>query len=117
MITTFRFKATKATGNKDVHYQVDLGQDILDNISDSIIRGHATANATVEIQNRKGAILRRSESAEDAQALLRETFGFEDATVEVYVPTTKTKVLTLADIRKAIASGKITKDDLEQMLS
>lgn len=116
MNTVFTFKATKATENGGIQYKVDLGQDILDGMGDSAIRAYAVAHAKVELQNKKGSILRQSGSTEDAQATL-VSLGYEGATVEIYTPTTKTKVLTVDSIRKAIASGKLTKQDIENMLN
>jgi len=115
MNTILTFKATKASENKDVQYQVDLGEDILDKVPDTM--AYATAHAKVELQNRKGALLRQSASTEDALATLK-TFGYEHATVELYVPTTKPKKeLTPEDIRKAIASGKLAKDAVLAVLN
>jgi hypothetical protein len=118
MNTVFTFKATKATENGDNQYQVDLGQDILAGMSEGEVIRCATAHAKVELQNRKGALLRASEDAVAAEKLLQDTFGYPDAAVEVYVPTTiPRKEITLADIHKAIASGKISREDIENSLN
>lgn len=118
MNTVFTFKATKATTNGDVQYKVDLGQDILKGMSEDVVRAYAIAHAKVELQNRKGAILRSSEDAVSAEKLLQGTFEYPDASVEVYVPTVKPrKELTIADIRKALASGKISREDIENSLN
>lgn len=115
MNTVFTFKATKATENGGIQYRVDLGQDILEGMSEDTVESYAVAHAKVEIQNRKGSILRQSGSIEDAVATLK-SFGFGDVSVEVYTPTTKPKVLTIADIRKAISSGKINKAEVEEYI-
>lgn len=117
MDTVFTFKATKSTDNGGIQYKVDLGQDILEGMSEDTVKAYAIAHAKVELQNRKGALLRQSDTVDGAQSVLRETFGYPEATVEVYVATTKPKVLTVDSIRKAIASGKLTKQDIENMLN
>ncbi len=117
MDTIFTFKATKANQGTDVQYRVDLGQDILDGLHDDTVKAHATANAKVEVQNRKGALLRQAESIEDAMETLK-TYGYEGATVEVYVPTVKTrKELTVEDIQKAIRSGKLNASDVKTAIT
>ncbi len=118
MNTLFTFKATKANQGTDVQYQVDLGQDILDGLHEDTVKAHATANAKVEVQNRKGALLRQAESIEDAMETLK-TYGYEGATVEVYVPTPKAprKELTVDDMVKQVQTGKISKQDLLKRLN
>ncbi len=117
MYTVFTFKATKANQGTDVQYRVDLGQDILDGLHDDTVKAHATANAKVEVQNRKGALLRQATNANDAMETLK-TFGYEGATVEIYVPTPKAprKEITVDDMVKQVQSGKISKQDLLKRL-
>ena len=116
MNTILTFKATKANENKDVQYRVDLGRDILEGMTSEQVKAYATAHAKVELQNRKGGLIRASEDVDGARSTL-EGFGYVDATVEVYVPTTAPKkALTPADIQKAIASGKLSKADVLAML-
>lgn len=115
MNTIFTFKATKS-GN-GTQYQVDLGQNILDGLHGDTLTAYATAHAKVELQNKKGALLRASENVEGAKDVLTH-FGYPNATVEVYVPTVKPrKELTLQDIRNALATGKLTKAQLETAIA
>lgn len=107
-MTTFTFTATKADGQK---YLVNLNQDILKGISSDDILVLAEHSKIVEVQNHKGSILRASVNATEARKTLYD-MGYTEAEVEVYVPTTKPKVLTVEDIKKSIASGKMTKAEV-----
>ncbi len=119
MNTVFTFKATKADSNKDVQYKVDLGQHILNGLSANIIEGLAERAMVVELQNKKGSLLRSSESVEDAEETLQDTFEYPKATVEVYIPERKAprKELTVDDMIKQVKAGKISKEDLIKRLA
>ena len=116
MDTIFTFKATKAEGNaKDVQYQVDIGHDILDGLTEAEIRKHATHDRVVYVQNYKGSLLRMSNSIESAEKCLKD-MGYDIATVELYVPSTTAKTLTPEDVTKAIAKGTMTREQIEAIL-
>ena len=110
MSTKFRITATKADSQK---YAIDLGQDILQGMGDEAIREYAEVARVIEVQGHKD-LLRSSVSADEVVSALVE-MGYPDATAEIYVPTTKPKVLTLTDIRKALANGTIKLEDLENL--
>ena len=91
MDTTFTFKATKVVGEgKDVCYQVNLGQDILDGLTQEQVLKHATHDRIVYVQNFKGSLLRMSNSIESAEKCLKG-MGYEHATVDIYVPNASPK--------------------------
>ena len=110
MSTKFRITATKADGQK---YAIDLGQDILHGMGDDAIREYAEVAKVIEVQGHK-ELLRSSSSVDEVVDALVE-LGYPDATAEVYVPTTKPKVLSLTAIRKALADGTITLEELESL--
>lgn len=110
--TTFRFKATKVEGEgKDLSYQVDLNQGILDNVKDEDIIALATQAKIVEVQNHKSSLLRTSANAEEALKCLREQ-GYPNATVTPYTPGTTT--VTDAVVKKVLAG--LTREQLEAKL-
>lgn len=114
MDTVFTFKATKATGEgKDVCYQVNLGVDILEGLTQEQILKHATHDKVVHVQNYKG-LLRMSPDIEGATKAL-QGMGYEDVEVSIYTPSTAPKTLSIEDIKKALISGKLSKADIIKM--
>ncbi len=109
-----KFNITLTDGDKK-RYTVDLGVNILEGVDDAVIVKMAARQAVVDLQNNTDTKLR---SSKDGNALLASlTARFPNVTVVDHVPTGPgKKPMTVADIKKAIAEGTITPEEVQKLL-
>jgi phage tail tape-measure protein len=113
MTTGFKVTCTKGDGKT---YWVNLGVDVLAGKTAEQVYAMATRTAVIDVQNRKDSLLRKANGAVDIEDMLHE-FGYANATAEPYVAKPSTTKVTEADIRNAVASGKLTKKQLMAMVA
>ena len=104
MNTHFTVTCLKGTP-QEAAYTIDLGQDILEGLSDSIIREKAAQSLVINVQGG----LRKKESVDAIEEHLRKTYP--EATVEVGVVREESASSVVRKLEKILG-----KDELRRLL-
>ena len=102
-MTIFTVKTTKGCGS---NFSIKLGADILDGLSDEVIKAKAEQSMVIELQGK----LRKCEGEEGVIAKLNE-LNWIDATVGPYVKVAS----ETAKLKAILASGHSVDDIMEAL--
>jgi hypothetical protein len=115
MFTTMTITTTKSEVLNE-KYEINLGVNLLDGVSQEQLDKWATKSAVIEVQNDKDNELRKCDDGEQIrQALVKR--GFTDAIVDIWVKKdAPAKVSTPEDVMSLVDTGKMSLDALQKLI-